>query len=667
MKLTKFQVTDFRSINDSTPIKAVDRTVLVGRNESGKSALLRVLHGLKPQGKLPTFTLARDFPRDRHRRDFNEGLRVLGTWWTLEPEEMKRLVETWPRAAAATEFRVTRSYKAERTVDIEPVVPLDTLAEPVRNAARALAGLGLTEASALAAIEMLTVSADAVVGEGRGAQWAASVQAAVVAARAAIGSASPLAEQALRHIAEVEKGAAAVAADATQSSAARDLIFEMLPTFVYLDEWEEIPGHHDLAAYLTRQGQNALTADDRLFEKLMKVAELDAKELHQLLGQNHEERKLLTNRAGRVLTKTIQSLWKDRKITVDFSLDEKHFDVLVLDEDTQALVPLDERSRGFRWYFSFFITFAADTAGGEKEKAILLLDEPGLFLHATAQAALLEFLEQLPNQVIFSTHSPFMIDPKRIDSVRTVNLVEGKGTTVSDVPTGDTRTLFPLQAALGYDLTQTLFVGAETVLVEGVTDYWYLSAASDYLREQGREGLKRGTVITPAGGAPKVPYMVALLTAQNLNVVVLFDSEPQAEATGLELQKQKLIRPEGIVWIRAAFDPPAAKGADVEDLLGADVFQRLVEESYAKELAGRKVPWNSAIPRGAVRAAEAFGALGIDFHKTRPARLFLDRMAKDPGGVMPGPVQDRVERLCKQLNAAVVNVGTTGRAPFTPR
>ena len=390
----------------------------------------------------------------------------------------------------------------------------------------------------------------------------------------------------------------------------------------------------------------------------------DAKELHGLLGQNHEERKLLTSRAGRVLTKTLQALWKDRKVTVEFNLDEKHFDVLVMDEDTQALVPLDERSRGFRWYFSFFITFAADTAGGDKSKAILLLDEPGLFLHATAQAALLKFLEQLPNQVVFTTHSPFMIDPARIDSVRTVNLVEGKGTTVTDVPTGDTKTLFPLQAALGYDLTQTMFVGNKVVLVEGVTDYWYLSAASDYLRENGRAGLLRDIVITPAGGAPKVPYMVALLTAQNLRVVVLFDAEPAGDAASLDLQKQRLIRPDGVVQIRAAFDPPARSDADVEDLLGEAVFQRLVEDSYKKEIAGRPVPWNPAIPRLARRAGEALKALGLEFHKTRPARLLLDRMAKDPSSVLDGQAIERFERLFRQINAAVEKLEATDRRPF---
>lgn len=514
------------------------------------------------------------------------------------------------------------------------------------------------------AVTSLSEVVRAPVADEAGSKWSTAVSEAAKKVRAALGPASPLAGQATGPLAEVEKAAAAIANDEECAKAARLLIVSRMPTFVYLDEWDEVPGHHDVPAYLDRKGRNALTDADRLFEKLLKVAELDAKELHQLLGQNHEERKLLTSRAGRVLTKTLRGLWKDRKVTVDFSLDEKHFDVLVSDADTEALVPLDERSRGFRWYFSFFITFAADTQGGDKEHAVLLLDEPGLFLHATAQKALLEFFETLPNQIIFTTHSPFMIDPTQIESVRTVNLVEGTGTAVSGVPTGDPNTLFPIQVALGYDLTQTLFVGTKTVLVEGVTDYWYLSTASDYLKEQGREGLAEGIVITPAGGAGKVPYMLALLTAQNLRVAVLFDSEPRAEATAKDVQKQKLIRPEGIVGVAAAFAAPPVGGADIEDVLGPDIFQTLVEESYAKKLDGQKLSWNAAIPRGAVRAADALKARGLEFHKTRPARLFLTVMGKDPARLITPAVQDRFERLFKELNAAVARLVSTRRAPF---
>ena len=138
---------------------------------------------------------------------------------------------------------------------------------------------------------------------------------------------------------------------------------------------------------------------------------------------------------------------------------------------------------------------------------LLLLDEPGLSLHGRAQQDLLRyFREQLAPyyQVIYTTHSPFMIDPEALLSVRIVEDVvtssgEVLGTKVrEDVFATESETVFPLQAALGYDITQTLFVGKNVLLVEGPSDFLYLKWFSSELQHQNREGLDRRWVITPS-------------------------------------------------------------------------------------------------------------------------------------------------------------------------
>ncbi len=668
MKLEAFQVKDFRSINDSGKVELEHRTVLVGRNESGKSSLLKVLSGLKPPGdKLPEFALARDFPRDRPRRNFKKEMVLLHTWWELDDADRAKLGKIWPRASVATGVEIDRAYEPKRYIGIEGTMPLAQFVKPALDQ-RKILGKAAAPESSQPASPGVSEATQKLIGvldrEPVGQQWGTSVLEALKAVRGAVPAGSPLAEELLPALAQVERIAGFVAKDDECAAAARTAVVQEMPTFVFLDEWESVPGHHDIPAYPQRVQSNNLREEDKLFAKLLKVAELDAAELQRLLTENHEERKLLTNRAGRVLTRTLRELWKDRQITVELHLDERHFDVLVSDVDTQALVPFDERSRGFRWYFSFFVTFAADTQGGDKANAILLLDEPGLFLHATAQGSLLAFFDTLKNQIIYTTHSPFMVDPARIASVRTVNLTEGEGTTVSAEPTGDANTLFPLQAALGYDLTQTLFVGSKTVVVEGVTDYWYLATVSDLLLEKGRKGLTREVVLTPAGGAPKVPYMVALLTAQNLKVAVLLDSEPKAEATAKELVREKLIRSEGVVHIGSAFQVTPAGGADIEDLLDPDAFVRLVEESYAKELAGKKLSWNTAIPRIVNRAHDALKQVGIDFQKTRPARLFLRKAGADPSAILSDGALDRFEQLIALLNGVVEKFSRSERRPF---
>ena len=249
---------------------------------------------------------------------------------------------------------------------------------------------------------------------------------------------------------------------------------------------------------------------------MCKVAGLNPAKLHEL-HQNggHETRNQLANRASAVVTGEIKRLWKDRELKIRFNLDGTHLDTLISDPTAtyDVEVNLNDRSRGFQWFFAFYITFSADTHGGNAENAILLLDEPGLYLHAKSQGDLLRhFDDDFTNQILYSTHSPFMVPTHRLDSVRTVNIGENTGTTVTNDPTGDSRTLFPLQAALGYDLAQSLFVGPNNLVVEGVTDFWILATVSAYLSDTGKTGLSPNLTLTPAGGAQKVSYMVALLT-----------------------------------------------------------------------------------------------------------------------------------------------------------
>ena len=162
---------------------------------------------------------------------------------------------------------------------------------------------------------------------------------------------------------------------------------------------------------------------------------------------------------------------------------------------------------------------------------IILLDEPGLNLHAKAQADLLKYIEQElkpKHQVIYKTHSPFMVPTNDLASVRIVEDVERGGellgTKVSEDSLSVTKdTLFPLQGALGYEITQSLFIGKNTLLVEGPSDILYLKAASEVLKQKGRTHLDERWVICPAGGLDKVPAFLSLFSGNWLNVAVLTD------------------------------------------------------------------------------------------------------------------------------------------------
>jgi len=467
---------------------------------------------------------------------------------------------------------------------------------------------------------------------------------------------------------EIEAAAELLKNDPETLKAARKWVWARVPTFMFLDEFPELSGHQNIDQFLQRTDAAQQTEADVNFARLCKVAGLDPKQLQDLQRtDDHESRNQLVNRASAVVTGEVRRLWKDRPLKIRFNLDAQHLDTLISDpnETYDVEVNLDERSRGFRWFFSFYIAFAADTAGGEAEDAILLLDEPGLFLHALSQADLLRhFDDDFENQIIYTTHSPFMVPTHALERVRTANIARDAGTTVSNDPSGDPRTLFPLQSALGYSISQSLFLGGTNLVVEGVTDFWILSSAAGYIADRGGTRLDNKFTITPAGGAQRVNYMVALLTSERLQVIVLLDDESKSRETKADLLKSRLIRDEAVAFVSDGFADPRPSEADIEDLLDPDVFDMLVRESYAKELGSKKLTLNPKIPRIAKRYEDALGSLKIPFFKTRPARLLLEKMGTSPETIMTPATVERFERLFASVNKRLGKLAAKSAEPF---
>jgi len=259
------------------------------------------------------------------------------------------------------------------------------------------------------------------------------------------------------------------------------------------------------------------------------------------------------------------------------------------------------------------------------------------------------FREDYKNQIIYTTHSPFMVPPDAIDIVRTVNIDEKAGTKVTNVPTGDSKTLFPLQAALGYQLSQTLFVGHSNLIVEGVTDFWILSSVNLHFAATGVPALPEELTITPAGGAGKVSYMAALLASEDLKVLVLLDDDRAGRETQKDIVTNKLLRDTAVLFLTDGFDPKPSE-ADIEDLIDPAVYDKLVTGTYKAELKGKKLVLNAKIPRIVKRYEQAFQALGLDFFKTRPAREFMSLVGTDPAKVLTADSTERFQAIFKEIS-----------------
>jgi predicted ATPase len=678
MKLTSFQIRHYRSINDSGDVKTAKLTTLVGRNESGKTNLLTALRSLNPAAGRKDLSRIKDFPRHRRLSECTDETEVVHTSWELLPEEQSKLAAVFPRAKGVTHIAVGRFYKAQplsiEFLDLKAIeFSLDEVTSQIGKIAAALHAVAdkLEEPGRQQLRDEADTAQTKLTTLGEPNAWATAAAPALANLRRVLsGVGANLEPREDGLLIELEDMAASIAKDAPALNEARQWVEHQIPIFVYIEDYPELVGHQNIAEYLTRRNANPnqLTDSDRNFEKMCKVADLDPQQLHDLLSANeHETRNQLTNRSGAIVTSELRRLWKDRQLKVRFSPDANHLDTLISDPNSiyDVEINLDERSRGLKWFFSFYITFSADTKGGPADKAILLLDEPGIHLHAAGQADLLRHITaDFDNQIIYTTHSPFMVPTENLDAIRTVNIEQEAGTTVTNEPTGDPRTLFPIQSALGFNLSQSLFIGPTNLVLEGVTDFWIISSISAYLIGEGKKGLPKELTLTPAGGAQKIPYMVALLTSEQLNVLVLLDDEKKARDTRDELVKAKLIRDDNVVFVTEAFVSHPPVEADIEDLLEPDVYDMLVRQTYQKELTGHNLVLDTRIPRIARRYESAFRTLGLEFHKTRPARLLLSLMASEPGKIVTDPTAERFERLFDLIGGCLAKHLARGIRPF---
>ena len=479
MQLSTFRIKNFRSIQDSGEISASAITAILGRNESGKSNLLRALTHVNPVGGLKSLNSVKDFPRNRRLEECSERTPVAVTTWALDEYEQTQISKIWPRTRLGEPITITRLYGETRTI----LIPRDDLpfnADSIEKAVQKIvagakaAASRVEDATAKSVLEAAADTFKTAAAPQEDAQaWATAALAAIEILRTEMAKADEdLTDKQEDVLADLHKDAQAISGDEKAHAAARAWLIGRLPKFVYFDDYPEIPGHQNIPAYLQRKAEGASKTPDENFEKLCKVAGLDPTKLQELQKSDTEQRNQLANRASSVVSLELQKRWTDRKVKVRFNLDGDDLQTFVSDtaHTFDVDVNLNERSRGFQWFFGFYTAFAADTDNGDKDTAILLLDEPGLYLHAKSQGDLLTHLEDdFNNQILYTTHSPFMVPTKHLDWVRTVNISEADGTTVTNDPTGDRRTLFPLQAALGYDLSQSLFLGGSNLIVEGVS------------------------------------------------------------------------------------------------------------------------------------------------------------------------------------------------------
>ena len=566
MKLVRARVTDFKSIDDSGWVDIDAVTSMVGKNESGKTAFLGALKRLNPVDGDQEFEL-KDFPRKgyvkyRRRHEANPATAVEAVM-TLSYAESKEIAkQIGDGVILSDEINVSKNYKNELTWDFE-----------------------LDES---AMVRHLLESAELPPEIANHAGGASSVK------------------ELLRTLENLDVKPVSVGrlitriyerfSERTPKDIAEDILYSMMPKFVYFDEYSTMRGRISIQDISRRvEDGEDLDESDRTFMSLISLVGADLDDLqHQT---NYEYMKAELESASISISDEMFEYWaQNKQLRVEFDLSPADpNDLPPLNEGTilhvriwnnrhRVSVPFDDRSKGFVWFFSF-LTYFSSIEEQEECDLVLLLDEPGLNLHALAQHDFLRFIDERlapKHQVIYTTHSPFMINLNHLDRIRTVQDVDDKGTVISsDTLSNDQDTVFPLQVALGHNLANTLFLAPHCLMVNSAADLIYLQILGEICASKGYQRLDPRWVVIPVGNADNLPMFVSLLGENYVSVAVLMDVTPKNKAKMDLINKNNTIqRDNPVKWVEVQ----KIRTADIEDIFEPSFYLKLVNASYAMDL-----------------------------------------------------------------------------------
>lgn len=595
LHLKSFRVRKFRNILDSGAIAVDDAvTCLVGMNESGKTAILSALYRINPVGEA-NFNEQQDYPRwllskDRRADAVKDAVPIEATF-TLDHSDLLAVESALGDGVVGADgLIISRKYGSART---SWHVPRDTK----RAVQNLLDRLDLRKK---------TIDRFGHVDDLDGIE-------AVCAELAGDESDGQL-ERTKEEVARIRERLASLPGD-TVWDVIVVILKPRLPRFFYFSDYSQLQGRIDVTA-LANDNAEVGSSAAQTARALLRLAETTP---NALAEDDYEDRKSELEAVGHELTREVFEYWKQNEnLRVQFDIDRQieqmpgnpqryqvkktYLDIRVEDTRHAFTNNFSQRSSGFRWFFSFLAAFTEFET--RKEPVVVLLDEPGMTLHGRAQGDFLRFINErlaIAAQVVYTTHSPFMVETDKLARVR---IVEDGGPDTGATVTQEALevrdgSLFPLQAALGYDIAQHFFIGSTNLLVEGPSDFVYLDALSRRLSGQGRTGLDERWRILPTGGASNIPAFVSLM-GQNLDVTVLVDSGTEgADRLDRAVDAARLKR-NRIIQVR---EITTRRHSDIEDLFEVSDYLTLFNKAFGTAFTAEQLGHGDRVVK---RLADAY-------------------------------------------------------------
>jgi len=596
MKLTKVTVHKYKSFEtDQTFEVQDDVTILVGMNESGKTSVLESIAKTNyfQNDKKFKFNKTHDYPRREKKKIDKSGIipKAITCIYSIDEELKKRIeLRVGKNVFSLNELNVTTKYNNKGTWNN---MDADYTAF-IENKTKELGISSKTLNEKLVKVKNVE-ELEAVIKEYKDEGIVSNLEKLKPYLKNSWDWSNPI-----------------------QEYIARVILQPVMPKFLYYDEYYALPSRIVIE---NLEDEDIEEEEFKTAKALLELADLNAEDI--LEATTFEDYVAELEATEAIISDELFKYWSTNdNLSIEFKIEAKEdvekrtiinnrqqeeildvkivehiLDIRVKNQRTRVSLPLKNRSKGFNWFFSFLVWFKK-IQEDKNSQYILLLDEPGLNLHASAQNDMLKFIEDLSDnyQILYTTHSPFSIPSDKLERVRTV-LETVDGSIISDsIQEKDPNTLFPLQAALGYDIAQNLFISNKNLLVEGVSDLIILTAISGILETENRTFLRSDITIVPTGGLEKVATFISLLRGSKLEIACLLDSytDQKGKAKLEKMITGKIIHKSKIRFFDEFLDNYSR--ADLEDLFVKEDYLKLFNSAFNEHTDIKSSDLDSNIP-----------------------------------------------------------------------
>lgn len=557
MKLTKFRIKNYKSIVDSGdcfPAEMV--TILAGKNESGKSSILEALSDFNVNEKISEKAIR--IEDDQTRPEIEVTFKV-GRIEIDQILEKSRILykKTVPDSIDLT---FTKRYpdKYDLDGDFLNELPSDIDADflqKIKNQIDSLVTDIVQDSFRSAGRPFPTLSADDLIQFRKNFnQWKLEIHPHLGAIAQSLGSVTLQKDiddlDASLQIIPLEEGEKSI----------RIRFFEeamsLIPNFILFNSFNDIFPN---AVPLADLSNNSWVKD------LQKISTLD---IAVIQGQNARQKVTHKQLINAEINENFKDFWTQDLTRLVFDFDNTNL-FFWIEENGFHYEP-EIRSQGKRWHLAFYIKVSARAKDGASN--VILIDEPGLYLHANAQRDILKNIDECSksSQIFFSTHSPYLIEPDKLERVRLVEKQsENQGTKIENKihRFADAETLTPILTAIGLELNRGIVSidKISNVIVEGISDYYYLNAFKNILYRDRLNFIHGGS----SGNMPKIGM---ILQGWGCDVLYLYDNDRAFK------DAQANIKKEWIAISKSLLSKIPVDGA-IEDMFSKHDFCRYVLEA----------------------------------------------------------------------------------------